>query len=122
MIGNRTAERLRLHQPAGHSVSAQDDAARQRAERAPVTAGKHMSKRAQPAPRQLRPPRAVLSSSVIRAPRRQHSRKPDKAYEIIERMYPTLPKIELFARNVRDGWAAWGNQAPSTTSTAGAAA
>ena len=59
--------------------------------------------------------RATLSSSVIRAPRRQHSRKPDKAYEIIERMYPTLPKIELFARNARDGWAAWGNQAPSTS-------
>jgi len=60
-------------------------------------------------------------SSVISAPRRQHSRKPDEAYEIIERMYPTLPKIELFARNARDGWAAWGNQAPST-STAEAAA
>ena len=25
---------------------------------------------------------------------------------------PHLPKIELFARNAREGWAAWGNQAP----------
>jgi hypothetical protein len=25
-------------------------------------------------------------------------------YELIERMYPELPKIELFARNARDGW------------------
>jgi N6-adenosine-specific RNA methylase IME4/ParB-like chromosome segregation protein Spo0J len=51
-------------------------------------------------------------SSVITAPRREHSRKPDEAYELIERMYPELPKIELFARNAREGWAAWGNQAP----------
>jgi N6-adenosine-specific RNA methylase IME4/ParB-like chromosome segregation protein Spo0J len=50
-------------------------------------------------------------SSVISAPRREHSRKPDEAYEIIERMYPDLPKIELFARDARPGWAAWGNQA-----------
>jgi N6-adenosine-specific RNA methylase IME4 len=45
------------------------------------------------------------------APRREHSRKPDEAYEIIERMYPELPKIELFARGKRENWAAWGNQA-----------
>jgi N6-adenosine-specific RNA methylase IME4 len=44
------------------------------------------------------------------APRREHSRKPDEAYELIERIYPDLPKIELFARNARPGWQAWGNQ------------
>jgi N6-adenosine-specific RNA methylase IME4/ParB-like chromosome segregation protein Spo0J len=49
--------------------------------------------------------------SVIEAPRREHSRKPDEAYELIERMYPELPKIELFARAPREGWTAWGNQA-----------
>jgi N6-adenosine-specific RNA methylase IME4 len=50
--------------------------------------------------------------SVIYAPRREHSRKPDEAYELIERMYPTLPKIELFARvESRPGWSAWGNEA-----------
>jgi N6-adenosine-specific RNA methylase IME4 len=54
-----------------------------------------------------------LPSSVIHAPRREHSRKPDEGYELIERMYPGLPKIELFARNARAGWAAWGNQAPT---------
>jgi N6-adenosine-specific RNA methylase IME4 len=48
--------------------------------------------------------------SVIHAPRREHSRKPDEAYELIERMYPELPKIELFARQARAGWAAWGNE------------
>jgi N6-adenosine-specific RNA methylase IME4 len=48
--------------------------------------------------------------SVISAPRREHSRKPDEAYEIIERMYPELPRIELFARARRPGWDAWGNE------------
>jgi N6-adenosine-specific RNA methylase IME4 len=30
--------------------------------------------------------------------------------ELIEAMYPELPKIELFARNTRPGWMQWGNQ------------
>ncbi|MGB3549355.1 MAG: MT-A70 family methyltransferase [Candidatus Binatus sp.] len=38
-------------------------------------------------------------------------KKPQLAYEIIERMYPALPKLELFARGRREGWIAWGNQA-----------
>lgn len=50
--------------------------------------------------------------SVIRARRdNEHSAKPAEFYEVIERMYPDLPKIELFARGRRAGWAAWGNQA-----------
>jgi N6-adenosine-specific RNA methylase IME4/ParB-like chromosome segregation protein Spo0J len=57
------------------------------------------------------PKPADRASSVISAPRREHSRKPDDAYEIIERAYPELPKIELFARGQRPGWDAWGNQA-----------
>jgi N6-adenosine-specific RNA methylase IME4 len=28
----------------------------------------------------------------------------------VEAMYPSLPKIELFARQARAGWAAWGNE------------
>ena len=62
--------------------------------------------------------RAPLESnrppSVIHAPRREHSRKPDEAHEVIERMYPDLPKIELFARHARPGWDAWGNEATVT--------
>jgi N6-adenosine-specific RNA methylase IME4 len=50
--------------------------------------------------------------SVIQAARREHSRKPDEAYELIERMYPDLPRIELFARSRRTGWNVWGNEAP----------
>jgi N6-adenosine-specific RNA methylase IME4 len=53
-------------------------------------------------------------ASVIEAPRGAHSQKPAKVYELIERMYPNLPKIELFARGTRAGWTGWGNQAGST--------
>lgn len=50
-------------------------------------------------------------ASVVRAPRTEHSAKPVEFYEVIERMYPTLPRLELFCRSPRDGWAVWGNQA-----------
>ena len=42
-------------------------------------------------------------------PRRQHSRKPDCAYERIERLVDG-PYLELFARNTRPGWTSWGNE------------
>jgi N6-adenosine-specific RNA methylase IME4 len=58
------------------------------------------------------PDPSKLSSSIIEAARGAHSRKPDEAYEMIEAMYPSLPKIELFARQARRGWDAWGNEAP----------
>lgn len=38
-----------------------------------------------------------------------HSRKPEKAYEIIESMYPGN-KVELFSRVAREGWDSWGNE------------
>jgi N6-adenosine-specific RNA methylase IME4 len=50
--------------------------------------------------------------SLIGAPAREHSRKPEVFAEMIEKFFPTLPKIELFARGeARPGWAAWGNEA-----------
>jgi N6-adenosine-specific RNA methylase IME4 len=48
--------------------------------------------------------------SVVESPRAGHSEKPEAFYELIERMYPTRERVELFARHPRDGWAAWGNQ------------
>jgi len=42
--------------------------------------------------------------------KREHSRKPDEQYAIIESCSPG-PFIELFARGVREGWTTWGNQA-----------
>lgn len=50
--------------------------------------------------------------SVVDAPVGAHSAKPDKFYELIERYFPSLPKIELNARRRRDGWDAWGLEAP----------
>jgi N6-adenosine-specific RNA methylase IME4 len=49
--------------------------------------------------------------SVYREERGKHSAKPVGFYDLIERMYPGLPKIELFSRAPREGWDAWGNQA-----------
>lgn len=48
--------------------------------------------------------------SVLEAPIREHSRKPDEVYEIIERLYPNCNYIELFARHRRDGWHSWGDE------------
>jgi N6-adenosine-specific RNA methylase IME4 len=45
------------------------------------------------------------------AERGEHSAKPASFREAIERMYPTLPRVELFARTAPKGWMTWGNQA-----------
>lgn len=42
--------------------------------------------------------------------KREHSRKPDEQYAIIESC-SRGPYLELFGRGVRDGWTVWGNQA-----------
>jgi N6-adenosine-specific RNA methylase IME4 len=42
--------------------------------------------------------------------KREHSRKPDEQYDLIESCSPG-PYIELFARGARENWATWGNQA-----------
>lgn len=42
--------------------------------------------------------------------KREHSRKPDEAYEIIEACSPG-PRLEMFARSSRPGWTAWGDEA-----------
>ena len=47
--------------------------------------------------------------------KREHSRKPDEQYGVIEACSPG-PFIELFARGTRRGWTSWGNQADETYS------
>jgi N6-adenosine-specific RNA methylase IME4 len=50
-------------------------------------------------------------ASIVRHKRStKHSEKPDVFYDIIEAMYPELPKVELFARRSRKGWKFWGNE------------
>lgn len=58
--------------------------------------------------RTLAPGRSQVN--VIRSMKREHSRKPDEAYEIIEQC-SNGPFIELFARGSRPNWTSWGNQA-----------
>ncbi len=48
--------------------------------------------------------------NMIETRKREHSRKPDEQYELIESCSPG-PYLELFGRGVRQGWTAWGNQA-----------
>jgi N6-adenosine-specific RNA methylase IME4 len=56
------------------------------------------------------PDPSVRPRSVIRSPRGKHSVKPTVVHEYLERMYPNRTRIELFARSVRPGWAAWGDE------------
>ena len=48
--------------------------------------------------------------NLLATRKREHSRKPDEQYEIIEACSPA-PYLELFARGTRKGWVTWGDQA-----------
>jgi N6-adenosine-specific RNA methylase IME4 len=47
--------------------------------------------------------------NIIISRKREHSRKPDELYKIIEAC-SSAPYLELFARNQRQGWITWGNE------------
>ena len=49
-------------------------------------------------------------STIIREGSTIHSKKPRAAYEMLEDMFPDASKIELFARNTRDGWDGFGDE------------
>lgn len=49
-------------------------------------------------------------TTVLVEPARQHSRKPDIAYEFVRSLYPHSPCIDVFSREPREGWSQWGNQ------------
>ncbi len=46
-------------------------------------------------------------STLITAPRREHSRKPDEVMELL-RVHCPGPYLDMFAREPRSGWASWG--------------
>lgn len=48
--------------------------------------------------------------NVLASQKREHSRKPDELYSVIESCSPG-PYLELFARGPRAGWSRWGDQA-----------
>jgi N6-adenosine-specific RNA methylase IME4 len=58
--------------------------------------------------RTLQPGRS--QENIISTQKREHSRKPDEQYDLIEACSPG-PFVELFARGPRKGWFSWGNQA-----------
>jgi len=58
--------------------------------------------------RTLAPGRRQVNFLATR--KREHSRKPDEQYDLIEACSPG-PYLELFARGTREKWAMWGNQA-----------
>lgn len=56
------------------------------------------------------PQNPKLYDSVYSEEKKEHSRKPEKFYEIIETLYPNGRYLELFSRNKRTGWTMWGNE------------
>lgn len=57
------------------------------------------------------PPFAQRPVSVISAPRTEHSAKPIEVAEMLERLWPEVPRIELFGRSPRPGWDVIGDEA-----------
>jgi N6-adenosine-specific RNA methylase IME4 len=58
--------------------------------------------------RTLAPARSQVNMMETR--KREHSRKPDEQYELIE-LCSSGPYLEMFARYPRPGWTVWGNEA-----------
>ncbi len=58
--------------------------------------------------RTLAPGRSQVN--ILKTMKREHSRKPDEFYGIVEACSPG-PFLEMFARGSRPGWSTWGNQA-----------
>jgi len=54
-------------------------------------------------------PAGRTQTNILTARKREHSRKPDELYDIIEACSPG-PYLELFARHAREGWVQWGNE------------
>ncbi|MFN6569898.1 MT-A70 family methyltransferase [Dendronalium sp. ChiSLP03b] len=50
-------------------------------------------------------------STILHAPRREHSRKPPQFFELVEKLCPNMTKLEMFARESRVGWDCWGDEA-----------
>ena len=47
--------------------------------------------------------------NLLPVQKREHSRKPEEFYDVIEQCSPA-PRVELFARHYREGWVQWGDE------------
>lgn len=54
-------------------------------------------------------PPARSQVNMIETRKREHSRKPDEQYDLIEQCSPG-PYLEMFARHPHDGWSVWGDE------------
>lgn len=65
-----------------------------------------------PKGKMLKPAKETVGkyTTVLREPSTKHSKKPECAYIMLETMFPDTNKIEMFARNERNGWDSWGNE------------
>lgn len=52
---------------------------------------------------------ARKTPNLIKAPRREHSRKPEEFYNLVEQLC-LAPRLDMFARQTRSGWDSWGDQ------------
>jgi len=57
------------------------------------------------------PDNVKLFDSVVTVERTEHSKKPDVFRNMIDTLYPTGNRLEMFAREASDGWDVWGNMA-----------
>jgi len=58
-------------------------------------------------------PMIVLAPRPRRLGKADHSAKPDEAYKALEQLFgPDVRRLDLFARQRRPGWSAWGNELP----------
>ena len=48
--------------------------------------------------------------SVFRSSRERHSKKPVSVHQWIEKAFPSAIKLEMFARETREGWDCWGDE------------
>ncbi len=58
----------------------------------------------------ITPDESQRPDSIHSEQRGEHSAKPTYYYEMLESLYPRVPKLELFARSEREGWTLWGNE------------
>ncbi len=65
-----------------------------------------------------RPADKAVPSHFV-APRGKHSAKPDESYDLLERLVGDVPRLDLFARQQRDGWLAWGDEVDAAPAPSG---
>jgi N6-adenosine-specific RNA methylase IME4 len=66
-------------------------------------------------------PRKITFPSLFDGIRREHSRKPEELYQIINERAPAFRRADLFAREKREGWDCWGDEVEKFSSAHGSA-